>query len=454
MTFTAVDSTADHGQPYELFEITVPGSAQAWYFTTETEARTYASHTYSPEAIARGEIVREAGAIGSGISITVPDTNDLALTLLAGLTTDVVNITIRQFHRSDSEARVVFIGTVSGVQFSGATATITAGPRNTLASKRKVLWLTYQASCNWAWGEDTCGVNRDDFRTDASLGVSAQTGRVLTVPALSGAASGDYNGGIVERVATNERRFIASQVAGALTLSHPFAGLTSTVETFHIFPGCRNTEADCLTRFSNLDNYLGFAHLPDINPYRRSAYYLSSTAEIPDPGDVYEIPGFAGYKLSLFDKTVSIGFPRNRNVDGLANLRGWIYHTITVLPDGRVSLKSFRASSESSTSFTIFVTDYWVIPLPIPDTLPNLFEINVSLPLYSGSPVTTPISGITGQYDFDTWLPLNVTSLLSYRFENTGVIPPQITTNISIREVSTGLVRVAGTLTITNTIGD
>ena len=84
MTYAAVDSTVDRGQPYELFEITVPGSSQAWYYTTETEARTYAGHTYAPEAITRGEITREAGAIGSGISIVVPDTNSLALTLLAG----------------------------------------------------------------------------------------------------------------------------------------------------------------------------------------------------------------------------------------------------------------------------------------------------------------------------------------------------------------------------------
>lgn len=440
MTYAAIDTSADQGQPYELFAITVPGSTLAWYFTTEAEARTYASHTYTPEAISRGEIVREAGAIGSGISITVPDTNDLALTLLAGLTTDVVNITIRQFHRSDSEARVVFIGTISGVQFSGATATITAGPRNTLASKRKVLWLTYQASCNWAWGEDTCGVNRDTFRTDASLGVSAQTGRVLTVPALSGAASGDYNGGTVERIATNERRFIASQVAGALTLSHPFAGLTSTAETFHIFPGCRNTEADCLTRFSNLDNYLGFAHLPDINPYRRSAYYLSSTAEIPDPGDTYNIPEFPGYHLFLENRAYTLSVMRDSG-DGGSIDPSVEAGTITFNTDGSVSVT--QVNNTAGTSIVTPMVSFWAEPKPIPSGLPALFEVNVSMP-----DNISVIPGAGGD-PFDTWLPLTSTRVFNYLWSSpigrTGV------TIFNIRTVADGLVRVQGTITLNMT---
>lgn len=439
MTYAAVDSTVDRGQPYELFEITVPGSSQAWYYTTETEARTYAGHTYAPEAITRGEITREAGAIGSGISIVVPDTNSLALTLLAGLTTDVVNITIRQFHRSDSEARTIFIGTVSGVQFNGAAATISAGPRNTLASKRKVLWLTYQASCNWAWGEDTCGVNRNDFRTIASLGVSAQTGRVLTVPALSGAAAGDYNGGTVERIATGERRFITTQTAGALTLSHPFAGLTSTAETFHVFPGCRNTEADCLGRFNNLNNYLGFAHLPDINPYRRSAYYLSPTASIPDPGDIYNIPEFPGYYLFLEDRVLTLEayrlegdtptLPPSAAVSYAFNIDGAIRVTLTVSGGGG-----------GGGATTVPIDGLWVQPKPITPELLALFEVNISFPDYAFA-----IPGSGGDA-FDTWLPLS--SEHNFHTLWDSPVGASGTSTISIRTIADGVVRVQSNFTL------
>jgi hypothetical protein len=456
MTYAAIDTSTDKGKPYELFEFTVPGTSLAWRYTTRTSPITYTSHAYAPEAIARGEIERQAGVIGGTTTIELPDNNALAGELLANLASRVVLVVVRQFHETDTsiEARVVYRGSFVGISFTGATARLNFGPSYALAGRRKVVWMTYQASCNWAWGEAECGVNKDAFRVDASLNSSDQVGRVLTPPTLGGAADGDFNSGWVERVADGDRRFIESQVGTALTLASPFTGLTVTAEDFHIFPGCRNTELDCTTRFSNLVNHLGWARLPSINPFNRSAFYQSPVSAIPDPGDIFDIPGFTGYYIRASDVTLVLA-PASMSTQTVFSA-GFSMNTL-----GEYLASAATAGGGGGAEADPFPGGYdsrapefgWVNPQPAPSGALALFEVNVETVTAGGS--TIGITAGIGSAAFDTWLALtsdrSFTVDVSFNRANESGIdgaPLPYATDllfrVRIRTASDGLVRVQG----------
>ncbi len=294
MAYTDFDYSTDAGAPYELFEFTE--GARAWRYTTRPVATVFGEQTYAPAVISRGAVVREASAIGDDQTILLPDTDALALELYAGLTMHQVAVTIRQVHLADADAqaRVLFVGLVTGVSFEGATATISCGPRYALASKRRIAPTTYQAGCNLTWGSTRCGVNPENYRVNATVTSGNQSGRTLTVAALAGYAAGHFNGGRV--VVGSQVRFIERHAAGGvLTLSYPLGSFGAAA----VYPDCQKNEAACIA-YGNLPNYLGWSRLPSINPYNRSAYYLDpATAVAPPAGAVGDIPGHPGYQVWL-----------------------------------------------------------------------------------------------------------------------------------------------------------
>ncbi len=463
MTYAAIDTSTDQGKPYELFEFTVPGTSLAWRYTTRTAAITYGGHVYAPEAIARGEIERQVGVIGGTAAIELPDDNALAMELLASLASRVVAVVVRQFHETDAdlEARVVYRGSFVGISFAGAVARLQFGPSYALAGRRKVVWMTYQASCNWAWGEAECGVDKDAFRVDASLDSGDQVGRVLTPPTLGAAADGDFNGGWVERVANGDTRFIESQVGTALTLASPFTGLTVTAEDFRIFPGCRNTELDCASRFDNLVNHLGWARLPSINPFNRSAFYQSPVSDIPDPGDIYAIPGFDGYTIRASDVTLALA-PASMSTQTVYQV------TFTLDTDGYYTASASTAGSGGGAEADPFPGGYdsrspdfgWVNPQPAPAGVLPLFEVNIETVTSSdtGAALTVP-----GGPAYDTWLALTSTRTFQLQVSfNRGVeagidgapLPytSQLLFRTRIRAVADGLVKVQGDFTVEVTV--
>jgi len=183
---------------------------------------------------------------------------------------------------------------------------ISCASRYAMVSKRRIAPTTYQAGCNLTWGSSRCGVNAELYRVDSTATASDQVGRVLTVAALSGYAVGHFNGGQV--VFGGTRRFVEKHAAGgALTLSYPLGGLTSAPAAVAVYPDCKKTESDCISRYNNLPNYLGWTHLPSINPYNRSAYYLEEAEVVAPPaGSTGDLPGYPGYQITLAPARVEV----------------------------------------------------------------------------------------------------------------------------------------------------
>lgn len=430
MTYAAQDLSIDDGAPYETFEFVV--GASSWKYTNH--AVDVGEFVAVP--IHRGQISQGGGSIGATATIEVSDENPLAVALNAGLTVRPVEVTVRRYHRTDAsvEAAVIFKGLVTGISFDGPKASIPCASRFTLASRRRVPWVTYQAGCNLEWAGTRCGVNKATYAVTDTV---TQTGRTLTASAAAGFDDGYFSGGWVER-ADGERRFIDNHTGSSLLLQMPLAAVSALGEEVTLYPGCQRTEEYCASTFNNLPNYLGWSRLPSINPFNRSAYYLGGVTDIPDPGDTWEIPG--GYLLVLEDKT----FELDPGVAHTEVLTSTLSFTFEFTATGYVKLNIGGMQVTASGG-------QWVTPKNPTSDIPALFDVYVEDPV------------ITSRFGSHT--PGSLVNFASWEDMTSGVslygnFPlPQVNTDevytleftIRIRDKAESLVRAANVLTVERT---
>lgn len=457
MAYTDFDYSTDAGAPYELFEFTE--GSRAWRYTTRPVATVFAGQTYAPAVISRGAVVREASAIGDDQTILLPDTDALALELYAGLTMHQVAVTIRQVHLADTDAqaRVLFVGLVTGVSFEGATATISCGPRYALASKRRIAPTTYQAGCNLTWGSPRCGVNSENYRVNATVTSGNQSGRTLTVAALAGYAAGHFNGGRV--VVGTQVRFIERHAAGGvLTLSYPLGAFGAAA----IYPDCQKNEAACIA-YGNLPNYLGWSRLPSINPYNRSAYYLDpATAIAPPVGAVGDLPGHPGYKVWLPGEAVEWRRAMRAEAAGDRHVT-----TLTFTPTGYLqvrfeSLVTLTSREENSGFVVRHVFEphqvdtsagaMWVSPRPAPGFGDVEFRVDVARPDFPAVPGRPdPPSTRVGEW-FDpavaNWCAIGISEDAAFPRLIGDELWRVVVATVRVRNRTTGVVIAQGDLTL------
>lgn len=304
MTFDSVNTSRELSEPVELFEFVIPGTNSAWHYTSSEFPITFGGQVYSPEAIKRTTVTIESGRLDGSTDILVPEECGVAQALFLGLAARPVEVRVISMFPGDEAHQIEFTGIFTAINFDGATAKITCGSRYSMAVKRKVLWATFQAGCNLAWGSQRCGVSKEQYSTLVMIGPMDVEGSVVNISALNAAQDYRYNSGYVKRVSDGDTRFIQNQIAGSVTLSGMFPNLLAA-EEFIIYPGCKKTEKDCDITFGNLENYLGWTHLPSINPFNRSAYYQTGAAIAPPAGSNSSFPGLDGYSVKMSDVDVS-----------------------------------------------------------------------------------------------------------------------------------------------------
>ena len=439
MTYSALDTSIDRGAPFELYEFTMLEGSRSWKYCDSPEG--YAG--YASTQITRSNIVRDAEQIGSGLSITVAHDTPLALELLESLSSYPIKVLIKAGHVGDPDGQLlpIYRGMVAGVHFNGAQAEITCVSRYALSTQKKIPWITTQAGCNWELGGEGCGVNLASFTSASVVYPTDQSGSTLTVDIAALKPDGYYDGGYVRRPFTDgSTRFIRRHVGSQLLLDRPFVDMsTAGGDVYYFVPGCKKTEGDCATRYSNLANYLGWSRLPSVNPFNRSAFYLSSTPSAP--ASSWELPPpYSGYSLVAREKTV---VSSSYNSDHCQLV-------IYVNLDGsRVYLVADGAGVRSE-------GDAWVSPTPLPLGAPSLFDILFDSPVIlegsgsvrleltlvgGGTPATSGESPAYG-----VWLQLTstVSARLSVLDDNRGHFRVKI--GYRIRERSSGFWRVQSNL--------
>lgn len=265
MTFDYTERSNYDGIPTMLYEFSLAGST--WNYSGGQRDVVLNGITYAALAVSN-EGYSSSGDPGSD-DMTVSISRDAAVTNLYVGTppSEPVLLNIRTLHRGDTDAPVVWAGSVkSGKQASQAEYQFTC---NSLLStlNRNGLRLSWGRQCPHALYDRSCKVDLAAFATAVQIG--SVTGTSLSAAALASLGSGYLSGGFLSFTGDHggtERRAIENHEGSRIDLLGATDGM-SVGDWIMVHPGCDRTTATCETKFNNLPNYGGFPHLPNKSPF-------------------------------------------------------------------------------------------------------------------------------------------------------------------------------------------
>ena len=78
-------------------------------------------------------------------------------------------------------------------------------------------------------------------------------------------SDGWLNAGII--IDGHEQRLVISQVGTTIVMNFPMRNI-AVGDIIVMFPGCLHTSQDCINKFNNGKNFLGFEYIPYVNPFQ------------------------------------------------------------------------------------------------------------------------------------------------------------------------------------------
>ncbi|MDD3083306.1 MAG: phage BR0599 family protein [Desulfobacterales bacterium] len=262
--FTVKEYSVDSGEPFELYEFT-RGVWHSYLTTRKTEFWVHDLQIYKPASISRDKILHGSEIGKDALTITLPINHDLVTEFLHTAPEDTVSVTVKKLHRglTYADAVVIWKGRVIAVEpQEDETANLVCESIYT-SMRRNGLRLRCELICQKALYSTACGVNQPAYRVDDVI-FELPSPTTLSMTALTGYAEGWFTGGILQSI--NDQRYILSSSGNTLTISRPLASLFAG-HTVALYPGCNRIMATCLSKFDNLDNFLGFPWHPAKNPF-------------------------------------------------------------------------------------------------------------------------------------------------------------------------------------------
>lgn len=244
-------------------------SSQVWRYTSADRAINYGGHDWAPAAIS-DDGQRMTGEISADtLRITLPALVPVAQLFRAVPPSEEVFVTVYEYDPADADANVCWVGSISGVAFTGIHKAELACDSLDASMQRPGLTLRYERSCVHTLFNSQCGV--DKAAHALACNVSSLNGAAITVTLAGGGVPGDlssYRYGAIEwdDDGATEMRSIESVNGDALELLGGTYGLTTGMSVT-LYPSCDGLRSTCNDRFHNIDNHGGFPHMPGESIY-------------------------------------------------------------------------------------------------------------------------------------------------------------------------------------------
>lgn len=288
MSFDAKETSEYSGEPLELFFFK-NGDVSSHRQTSAdrdiviaASGVTNADGTYTATSIKAGAVEQSRDLAATYLKLEAALDNPIVLLYGANPPERKVEVYIFLKHESDAELLAGWTGEVKSVIRHEARAEIVC-EINLQRMKRLGLRWFWQPLCNKVPYSTSCGVDKEDFRTDvATPTVSGAKLHSATI-ASAGAALPAYQAdwfvtGYAERVdgSSNvvERRDIIAQnnadtPSASVTLDRPFSSSVAA-ETIRLYAGDKRTHEVCRDKFENIANGLMFFTIPgrSNNPFK------------------------------------------------------------------------------------------------------------------------------------------------------------------------------------------
>lgn len=271
MTYDAIERSADQARPVELY--TFARGAQLFRYTSANADRIIAFQTYTRAPIERSEIEQGAELNRSALTLTVPRDFAIARLWMIAPPSEVVALTLQQYHEGDGQLASVWSGRVLSVSFQGSRAVISMEPIGT-SIRRNGLRRPWQKSCPRVLGEPGCNVNLEAYKLTAP--VDTVSGLTITANELATKPDGWFAGGFMRWSIAGgaiESRDIISHTGMTVEIDMtPTALPPGVIADF--FPGCdRTLGANGCAKFGNELNFGGQPYIPSKNPFGNDPIY-------------------------------------------------------------------------------------------------------------------------------------------------------------------------------------
>lgn len=268
MTYDQYETSVEGSQPVELYEI-ILGSTP-YYYTSAEDNVTIDTNEYIATAIKRSKVGRGQEERRNILTIEVPSLNEVATQYISSVPRERARVLIKRYQRPDGitpEVILIFEGYIASVAFTddARKAKIAVKPISE-ATSREIPRFVFSAQCNNVLYDDRCQVVKGgSFKYTGT--VTAISGNTLTVPGLSGYTNGWFTAGAVEEATGLDIRLIIDHTGDDIKISLPFP-FTIVGKSVDVYAGCDHTIAVCNSKFSNVDNYRGFAFVPKKNIFK------------------------------------------------------------------------------------------------------------------------------------------------------------------------------------------
>lgn len=265
MTYAATETSKYLNSPIEIYEFNQK-NVEIYRYTSADKDVLYAGFTYEKISLKRGDIEQSQQISRSTLKIDMPRSIPLVTQFVAQPPSNVINLTIRRFHRLDIDNEVVVLwkGRLANVDFKGDVCQLICDPLIT-AMRRTNLRRLFQISCPHILYRGACGIDEVTYRQNATLTVVDNIN--LTSTTFGTEADGYWSGGIVriEKSGMPHVRAIITHVGNVVEIDLSIPGLVAT-DVVQAAPGCDRNISTCVSKFSNEDNFGGYPYIPIKNP--------------------------------------------------------------------------------------------------------------------------------------------------------------------------------------------
>lgn len=259
MTYAAREASQQSGQPVEVYDIAL--GSQSWHLTDAEGDFVLGANIYQAVPVTRTEITLGREGEAESITVSLPSDHPFPALYKAGMPDGRATVTVRRYHRSDTEVVTIYDGVVNGCRFvqDGSAVEVQVAPISQ-AIDREVPRHAYSAQCNHALYDSRCTIASGAFKYTSTVGTVGSGGKVLTVTGLLASKGANWaKAGFC--VVGGDRRLILEQSGDDIRLYMPF-GTSPLGSSIDVFAGCDHTLATCNTKFGNKDNFGGHAFVP------------------------------------------------------------------------------------------------------------------------------------------------------------------------------------------------
>lgn len=275
MSFAEAEESVEHGSPIIIYEFRLgPRAVDVLRYTDADEDVFHADEKWSKETITMSEIQQDGSLNKAQVTITVPQTNEVARLYTYYPPSYVVTVRALQgnFSDPDREFKQIFTGRVLSCQMQGVQGQLTCEPAST-SLKRVGLRRNYQRQCPLAlYGTGVGQCNA--AKVPVTCSVESASGNIFRVvpPAPFDPGPEAFSGGVIEWInsehgRTEIRAILRVDMDGGVAVVRTAGPIHGPGATVTMLKGCAHTEEACSLWHNNINNYGGQVWIPIKSPF-------------------------------------------------------------------------------------------------------------------------------------------------------------------------------------------